>query len=237
MRLGQKLIVEALKGSGRNNNGAKFAQAILSQTNSTSRFRVMSDVALWIHSKMVTNPGGPVGRKIRGLNKIFDVTRNVPASNYIAASALAASFSIWSSQVAPRGPWDYKNHRYPRGIRDSNFWIYDPVSMLFYRRDFWGNVHYGFVGRAIGFARQTLRQGGGAAQLAADTLRFRTDQIYDGFGRLVDDFDGFASFEPPDDLRSVEFGIDLYDQFGTNMNFFDFLKSIRNASQVLPTKK
>jgi hypothetical protein len=50
--------------------------------------------------------------------------------------------------VGNRGPWDIKRE-FPR-------WVRDPVKDVEYGSDLWGNLHYGYLGKAAGFTETEL---------------------------------------------------------------------------------
>ena len=215
----------------------KAATSLKQYQTSAQKFKTMPDVARWIHAKMISNPETVEGRTIKITNDLIDSFVQDPSKQILIPSLIGASFGLWANRVDRLKPWDYKNHIYPNGIKNSPLWAYDIVSKLYYRRDLWGNLHYGFVGRAVGFSKQTLRQGGGAAQLLSNLLTGRTGNILDGIDRLFSDFDAFASFDPPDDLSTVEVGIDLFDRYGVSLSQSQFIGLIRRQSNKLPTKK
>lgn len=260
MKISHSIIIGALSGSGSSNQGNKAAQALQKAQSNQQTFKRMSDVARWIHQKMISNPGSPDGQKLikldqkfkdkmlesspgpgAPLNNTFGLATGMSADDLAAENeailALSDFYLHWIKMVKSHGPWDFKNHAPPKGIKSSKTWEYDAVSKLFYRNDLWGNVHYGFVGRAVGFSRQMLRQGAGGAQLVSDLTHGRFSNIGDSIVRLISNYDGFASYDPPGDTRSVELGVELYDKFKLNLTFNQFLSEVRRNANRLPTRK
>ena len=114
---------------------------------------------------------------------------------------------LWKSRVGNRRPWDYK-----RPIREMyGEWSFDEPSRRDYNFDVWSNLHYGYVGRGVGFGLWTLKAGAGGAQYQAGTSpkgywERRTDKLGDA--------DFLAAFDDPKDQAAIEAGAELWDSFG-----------------------
>ena len=64
-----------------------------------------------------------------------------------------------------------------------------------YDRDIWGNIHYGFIGAALGFTQFELLVGAGFAH--GRQHAFTLDQFQ-------------SNFDDPKDQSAIKMGIDLY---------------------------
>ena len=74
-----------------------------------------------------------------------------------------SAYTIWALLVGPRRPWDYKVHLW-RALDDT--WTdYGGVTYFY---DVWGNINFGYVGRAARFTHRELLLGAGFGQLLSD---------------------------------------------------------------------
>jgi hypothetical protein len=99
----------------------------------------------------------------------------------------------WAALVKGGGPWDFKVDLRHMGKTEVE------LAGGSYRFDIVANIHYGFVGRASGFASDALRSGAGITQITSRTSSlsfFWTD------------------FDSPYDAAAVQVGIYLYDRYG-----------------------
>jgi hypothetical protein len=72
-----------------------------------------------------------------------------------------------------------------------------------YYFDVAANIHYGYVGRAIGFDREILLFGPGIAQIKDGTSNINWGPWY---------------FDDPRDYTAVQVGMDLFDNYGYNIS-------------------
>lgn len=103
----------------------------------------------------------------------------------------------FAGQVGNRRPWDFKNNIYARGVVGPDV----AVAGHAFANDTPGNVHYGFVGRALRIGRTTLTVAAGVAQVRAGTAFYELRNL----PNLFDD---------PRDTAMIEVGMDLYDDLG-----------------------
>lgn len=127
---------------------------------------------------------------ITNINEVDDIRLFNRLGGHVIGSKSAA-FLEWTLKVRPGGDWDHKP-------KLSIMLEFNGESRTFpipgddeheYNYDIWSNIHYGYVGMAAGFNSSELR--GGA--IAAD------------YGIV-----------PADDL-SVRIGIELWEEYGTNL--------------------
>lgn len=81
---------------------------------------------------------------------------------------------------------------------------------------FWSNIHYGFVGRFVGFTEFELVNGAGYAQLGDNkrpTVQWINQYVKN---RLVDfgDADILGGFDDAEDTQAIKIGFSLYNKFG-----------------------
>jgi hypothetical protein len=119
------------------------------------------------------------------------------------------------------GAWDYKNLPAPRGIYATygEFTLDARVGKL-YRSDVWGNIHFGFVGRAITFSEDFLLDGAGFQQGIKD-------------GKSLKDFKAaapnFRNLDQAEDSTCISLGAGLWDRLGSGITADDLLQAIRRA--------
>lgn len=83
--------------------------------------------------------------------------------------------------------------------------------------DIWSNVHYGFVGRYVGFTAFELINGAGFAQLGDNNRSFSTWTKQYISNRFVDfgDADIIGAFDDAEDTQAIKVGISLFNKFGS----------------------
>jgi hypothetical protein len=119
----------------------------------------------------------------------------------------------WAAMVGSGQPWDFKSD-IRREIGTSVI-----LADTWYGFDVPANIHYGYVGRSIGFNREYLLFGGGMAQIAAGTVEnWRWYHWY---------------FDDPADFTAVQVGMDLFDQHGFNIDEAKFTVAIERRKSLL----
>lgn len=108
---------------------------------------------------------------------------------------LARALERFVNNVRPGGAWDYK-----QWLSDA----YDPVSGTELKRDIWGNVHYGYVGSAMGFPTRVLKAGG-----------------------------NFPRRDDPRDQAAIELGAKLWRERGLGLTPEDLLEGVRDNADKL----
>jgi hypothetical protein len=102
---------------------------------------------------------------------------------------------VWGAMVAPNSFWDHKPKLEAMlGLYQEQQDYYFPIegdAEYEYYYDIWSNVHYGYVGSAAGFDAETLQSGAAVPWFAG------TNDEYDAL--------------------SIQIGIDLWNQFGSNL--------------------
>jgi len=124
--------------------------------------------------------------------------------------AYGAARTKWAWLVKPKGDWDHKGPIARRFVSTNNSTRYHHKYQDFeYFYDIWSNIHYGYVGRDVGFSAATLLDGAGTAQVISDAI---------SLGREVTDRssingDGHRRYDDTTDQLSVQLGMDLYQQY------------------------
>ncbi|MBR0654984.1 polymorphic toxin type 44 domain-containing protein [Plastoroseomonas arctica] len=198
----------------------------------------------YMHGEMVMNAKSPDALMIKRYNQAgtstlrvaFSLTQVLPLSMrapVTAGSAAAAEVSgsaaamvLWYNKVAAGRDWDHKGR-----LKPHNAWVSDGDTA--YRFDIWSNIHYGFVGRAVGFSAWTLKAGAGGAQVKDKTV---PPGYWDRRFNTLGDADFLAAFDDPDDQAAIMLGVDLYNAKGLAMLATDLSDDVRARKSSLATK-
>lgn len=136
---------------------------------------------------------------------------------------------IWYNQVKTNGPWDHK----PIIKRRKDLWsstgnrewhIYGDTA---YNFDCWSNMHYGYVGSAVGFDASTLLDGAGAAQAMSD---WKTPGKWPrGTGPNILP----RRWDPPEDRITISLGIKLWAQQPDHISAQTLVKAVISTDGLL----
>ncbi|MFD4836423.1 polymorphic toxin type 44 domain-containing protein [Achromobacter sp. NPDC058515] len=116
---------------------------------------------------------------------------------------------MWTERVGPGRPWDHKPALQSMlGQNLNKGW--QKYGGFDYYYDIWSNIHYGYVGVALGFSAAELLNGAGLAQAMHDSykavmeIRVPTMQDHPANGPWP------ASADDVPDHISIKLGCDLY---------------------------
>ncbi len=126
------------------------------------------------------------------------------------------AYSDFIKIVKKNAPWDLKspilmsfNH---------NKYFYDPVTKKLFRFDIFGNIHYGYLGRSIGFTAAELILGAGVFH--------RIDNP--NSGPITDFLTQPFSLDDPKDKAAVELGMDLWRRYKFGVSLRSIVMSVQN---------
>lgn len=119
-------------------------------------------VAAYMYRECTNNINSAEAIAIRG----FLVASNIPVQPF-SGSNWASALAIWYAKVRSGADWDHK----PEIIRrcnlvggDMHFPIFGDTKHEWFF-DIWSNIHYGYVGTAVGFNESTLIGGANAGEI------------------------------------------------------------------------
>lgn len=232
-------------------NGRAMRLAAMVQTTPSTTMpksvRVCSDpdsaiqVAQFIVAEMKTNPFCAEGLRIAEYNR-FDQQEEVrrwralpwysrlggmPDIQSQARAAKSAAYTLWAERVGPGRPWDHKPRIATLMKRQGLFnkgWHKYAQYEYFY--DIWSNIHYGYVGLAIGFTAAELINGAGLAQIGDDAVHLRRGQHHAENGPWP------ASADDVQDHTSIQLGIDMYQVKKPQALTVDFILQQISAVQM-----
>ena len=174
-------------------------------------------LAHYMVREMKTNPFSIEGRKIAAANRADPSARRaewqqlpwylrlggVPDFDGAAAGRKVAAYGMWAERVGPGRPWDHKPillRKFP-GTLEVGWHTYRGYE---YYYDIWSNIHYGYVGVALGFTAAELINGAGLAQSLDDLRNKKPQQRHPEQGSWP------ASADDVPDHISIKLGTELY---------------------------
>lgn len=124
------------------------------------------------------------------------------------------AYSKWKGLVAKDKIWDHKRMILQK--QNSLKWACDNKTELKFMYDIWSNIHYGFVGRYVGFTEFELVNGAGFAQLGDNNRPIGQWLKQYVKNRLVDfgDADILGGFDDAEDTQAIKIGFSLFKKFG-----------------------
>ena len=145
-----------------------------------------------------------------------------------------SAYGLWIAQVLKDREWDYK------GLIKRDFGKTeahpDPGSGRTFFFDIWSNIHYGYIGKSVGFSRLELVSGAGVAQ-AQDNTNLPPGALQRFKQALLDaDISALGELDEVEDRAAAELGIELWDRFGAGLEFQSFLDAVRAAAGRLKTR-
>ena len=152
------------------------------------------------------------------LNIVQRLAREVARPNFmqIEMQLRAAALGRWGWLTMPGGVWDHKPYFQEGGEKHEEFATVGVSAYPWHHKyqgyeyfyDIWSNIHYGYVGRYIGFSEDVLLDGAGLAQYASDVAEFKWPE-----NRSDTNGAGFRRFDDDTDYLSVRLGISMFERF------------------------
>lgn len=138
------------------------------------------------------------------------------------------AYNKWKALVAGNMMWDHKSAIIQ--LQNSQKWACDSTTGLKFMYDIWSNIHYGFVGRFVGFTEFELINGAGYAQICDNKKSLWEWTTAYVANRFVDigDADILGGFDDAEDTQAIKAGFSLYNKFGKAV-FALTLQDIINA--------
>jgi hypothetical protein len=179
---------------------AVFEAVGRSQTN-TSETRY-ADAERFLYGELMRNKDSDTVRAIQSLLREPKWWETALGRDY--GSDVTAALAMWAAKVAPGQDWDYKpvlQDRYGLKTVD-DFYFQQPGTDRQVLWDIYGNLNYGYVGRAAGIDRDTLIKGGSLGE----TILTGTDDAGDQI--------------------TMKAGMDLYDKYGAGLSEEQFHQEV-----------
>lgn len=182
-------------------------------------------IAEFIVSEMKKNPFTAEGKKISSATSLdpaketarwsalpwYAKLGGMPDYYGVAAGQRAAAYQMWAERVGPGRPWDHKpiiRHMFQAKGNFNHGWQKYGQDDYFY--DIWSNIHYGYVGVAVGFNDAELINGAGLAQAASDVGSNLAHGHWPAIQNHPQNGSWPGSADDVPDHISIQLGIDLY---------------------------
>ncbi|NBC33117.1 MAG: hypothetical protein GVY13_10625 [Alphaproteobacteria bacterium] len=186
----------------------------------------MTTVLSFIEKEMRKNINTQPAKKIRDLLGIDFMNVVSPATQIYD---IGQAMQIWKSMVNYGKPWDHK----PMLKKKFGDWSHDGVTGKDYFFDIWSNIHYGYVGRSVGFSMWTLKSGAGYAQYKAGT---NPSGYWQRRAKKWGDADFLAAFDDPKDQAAIDLGGKLWEDKKATFTHQDFVDRVRARVSDLSTR-
>ncbi|MEN5167427.1 polymorphic toxin type 44 domain-containing protein [Achromobacter kerstersii] len=182
------------------------------------------ELAEYMVREMKTNPFSIEGRKIAAANSADPDARaaewrKLPwyaklegKSDYqnAALGQKAAAYAMWTERVGPGRPWDHKPVLRQRLGKKNLNRGWQKYGDFDYYYDIWSNIHYGYVGVAIGFSAAELLNGAGLAQALFDSYQSVKEGRFPEMQNHPENGPWPASADDVPDHISILLGCELY---------------------------
>ena len=158
----------------------------------------VAKVARFIVNEMKLNKSSLISMEILRYNNI---AAKAAAAAVIVANKVAA-YELWISVVKNNAIWDHKMRiRTVYGEWTCNKKRKEALKFYY---DIWSNIHYGFIGKYVGFSEFELLQGPGVAQVKDNNMPMKEvlEKIWKGHS--------FRELDHPKDQTAIKIGFDLY---------------------------
>lgn len=209
-------------------------------------FDEVTPIAQYMAREMNQNPRTEAAKRIKSLNSYsadaciadyqarpiwqqllgLGITPNDCVQNQITFHA--AAMLAWAELVQPNGVWDHKPKiapRFnPRMAPSPQYW--HAFGAIEYLYDVWSNMHYGYVGMAVGFDEDVLLDGAGLAQLLSDLVKQK--KLPPGYGG----HQGWRRFDPLSDRAAIRMGVTLYKSHPKSVSSHDLLRMIIGSTSI-----
>lgn len=165
---------------------------------SLNRWRY-EDCIQYMHGEMTTNINSNAAQAIYAAN----------VASFITPASRLAALTAWAAMVRSNAAWDHKpklRKRLNLTRKDSHFPIAGDNEYEWYY-DIWSNIHYGYVGKAVGFTDFELKTG--------------------------QNMGGIAGRDDPFDQETVQLGIDMWNSYGKEMSQTQIWQGLMSRRQKL----
>ena len=161
----------------------------------------------------IVSPEYPSSFKEAFFSAVDKVDAMIQPNKVVIYNAFSLAMGLWVERVNTGRPWGHKpiirekfradavhrlswDHNHSESY-DHKYRGYD------YFLDIWSNIHYGYVGRSIGFTEKVL--------LSGSDIQQKIMSVYSKFSGEGGETKGGDSI---DDITSVKLGFRLYEEFG-----------------------
>lgn len=177
------------------------------------------DLTCWMVAELQADVNSPEANSIKYLLNERTLPCEGAACSVLReidfATRRLMAYEKWIPLVRDRAKWDFK-HEILVTMGDTIQLCHTECEWLDYSTP--GNIGFGYVGTAVGFSWPELHGGAGKAE-AEDPAHLDERNLGDYY---INREWWRSLFDDPQDAAAIEFGIDLYERFGTNITLDNF---------------
>ena len=152
----------------------------------------------------------------------------IAVNNALRTITKIVSYVMWTVKVRGGGLWDHKKEM--EKLSEGERWFCDKENETLYAHDIWSNIHYGYVGLAIGFGEWELKNSAGIAQIKSGTVHEEKRKEYT---QELSWHDYLASFDDPKDQEAIKIGLRLFKNHGFDIKPEYILKELKDNKDLL----
>lgn len=174
----------------------------------------------YIHAKMVANINSQAATSMKSIINPFRQMGRDQAMFLFMNTPADGALLQFNQFVRTGAPWDYKadmNAHY-------GAWTLDAPEGKRYQFDIWGNMHFGFIGRAIGFSEDLLLDAAGFAQAVFDGKSWQ---------EILNHIHSLRDLDQAVDQAAIRVGISLFEDFGAGVTPDNILERVRRNQSKL----
>lgn len=179
------------------------------------------EIAEFIVDKMKTNAASSTVAAIKAKQLTVSKLSLNPALMIVPLYQETQAMRDFADLVGTGKVWDYKTGA--GGIQAQyGDYALDPTIGRLYRFDTWGNIHYGYIGRAVGFSEDLLLDAAGFAQAQDDGKTLN---------QIIVKAPRFRAFDPEEDQACIRIGMSLWKRYGMNVTAEHLLRAMRRGGE------
>lgn len=205
----------------------------------------LTPIATYMADEMNNNLAGADGQRMKDLNSFNSTTciqtyQRLPLWRQLLGLGITpqqcvemdinsdiAALIIWAGLVRQDGDWDHKPkiaaRFHPRDPTAQHWHLYG-TTLYYY--EVWSNIHYGYVGKGVGFSDSVLLDGAGLEQIGSTLLRFSAPQSDPSVS-------GLRRWDDPHDRAAIEIGIRMFNNHPTNVTTQIVLNAVVTSNAIL----
>jgi hypothetical protein len=163
--------------------------------------------------------------------KLFGAATPPSTCMDMVISSHLAAMLLWAGKVNYGKDWDHKPKILKKFVsKTTGRGDWHAYHNTLYYHDIWSNIHYGYIGLAVGFSEDTLLKGAAAAQIGSEISHGNIPPSYQG------GYDGIQKYDDPSDQNAIKIGFDLRYSLPTHVKSKDILDRIFAYEWGLDTK-
>lgn len=194
----------------------RLAHGLLESRDGPTSLQSVQEAGRFMYGEMMKNLKGSDVAQLRELFRPPGLLESalVPGA---ALGRAAAGYSQFADLVWPGHVWDHKPILSELTGKPATDWLFDAQSGKYVRTDMWSNIHYGYIGAAVGIPSDNLTTGAAIAQNIPPIKNFIFDDEHPRPKLGGDD---------ERDQRAILLGIRLWQDYGDTMTEQQFMEAV-----------